>query len=165
MLVRALCPDDAPALAEGFEQLSEASRYRRFFTAKPHLSEQSLAFLTAIDHHDHEALVAVEPDSGQLLGVARFIRDPREPDHAEVAVTVADSWQRRGLGTASDPSPTVCRRTLVNANRTDLHDRRFPWIRGHGHLLSGACDAPAYLVLRRPAAAAPMTNATAAVWR
>ena len=76
MLVRALCPDDAPALAEGFEQLSEASRYRRFFTAKPHLSEQSLAFLTAIDHHDHEALVAVEPDSGQLLGVARFIRDP-----------------------------------------------------------------------------------------
>ena len=100
MLLRALRPDDAPALAEGFEQLSETSRYRRFFTAKPHLSKQSLAFLTAIDHHDHEALVAVEPDSGQLLGVARFIRNPQEPDHAEVAVTVTDSWQRRGLGTA-----------------------------------------------------------------
>jgi len=100
VLVRTLRPDDAPALAEGFEQLSETSRYRRFFTGVPHLSKQSLAFLTTIDHHDHEALVAVEPGSGQLLGVARFIRNRQEPDHAEVAVTVTDSWQRRGLGTA-----------------------------------------------------------------
>ena len=46
MLVRALRPDDAPGLAEAFEQLSETSRYRLFFTAKPHLSEQTLAFLT-----------------------------------------------------------------------------------------------------------------------
>lgn len=99
MLVRALRPDDAPGLDEAFEQLSETSRYRRFFTAKPHLSEQTLAFLTDIDHHDHEALVAAAPGSGQLVGVARFIRIPGEPDLAEVAVTVTDSWQRRGLGT------------------------------------------------------------------
>ena len=100
VLLRALRPDDAPGLAEAFEQLSETSRYRRFFTANPHLSEQSLGLLTDVDHHDHEALVAVEPGSGQLVGVARFIRNPREPDQAEVAVTVIDSWQRRGLGTA-----------------------------------------------------------------
>ncbi len=87
-LVRALRPEDAPGLAEAFEQLSETSRYRRFFTAKPHLSEQCLAFLTAVDHHDHEALVAVAPGSGQLAGVARFIRSPRAPDFAELAVTV-----------------------------------------------------------------------------
>src|ERR1022692_2368626 len=99
VLVRALRPDDGPGLAEAFEQLSETSRYRRFFAVKPHLSEQSLAYFTDVDHHDHEALVAVAPDSGQLVGVARFIRDPREPDQAEVAVTVIDSWQRRGLGT------------------------------------------------------------------
>ncbi len=99
MLLRALRPDDAPGLAEAFEQLSETSRYRRFFTAKPHLSERSLAFFTDVDHHDHEALVAVTLDSGQLVGVARFIRNPQEPDQAEVAVTVIDSWQRRGLGT------------------------------------------------------------------
>jgi RimJ/RimL family protein N-acetyltransferase len=99
VLVRALRPDDGPGLAEAFEQLSETSRYRRFFAAKPHLSEQSLAYFTDVDHHDHEALAAVAPGSGQLVGVARFIRDPREPDQAEVAVTVIDSWQRRGLGT------------------------------------------------------------------
>ena len=100
VLIRALRPDDALGLAEAFEQLSETSRYRRFFTAKPHLSEQSLAFFTDVDHHDHEALVAVTPGSGQLVGVARFIRKPREPDQAEVAITVIDSWKRRGLGTA-----------------------------------------------------------------
>ena len=99
MLVRAICPDDAPGLAEAYEQLSETSRYRRFFAAKPHLSEQSLAYFTNVDHHDHEALIAVAPGSGQLVGVTRFIRDPRQPDQAEVAVTVIDSWQRRGLGT------------------------------------------------------------------
>jgi RimJ/RimL family protein N-acetyltransferase len=99
VLVRAICPDDAPGLAEAYEQLSETSRYRRFFAAKPHLSEQSLAYFTNVDHHDHEALIAVAPGSGQLVGVTRFIRDPRQPDQAEVAVTVIDSWQRRGLGT------------------------------------------------------------------
>jgi RimJ/RimL family protein N-acetyltransferase len=99
VLIRAVRPDDAPGLAEAYEQLSETSRYRRFFAVKPHLSEQSLAYFTDVDHHDHEALVAVSPGTGQLVGVARFIRDPRQPDQAEVAVTVVDSWQRRGLGT------------------------------------------------------------------
>ena len=93
-------PDDAPGLAEAFEQLSETSRYGRFFTHKTHLSAQTLAFLTDVDHHDHEALVAVAPGSGQLVGVARFIRSPRDPGQAEAAVAVIDSWQRRGLGTA-----------------------------------------------------------------
>jgi RimJ/RimL family protein N-acetyltransferase len=100
VLIRALRLDDAPGLTAAFDQLSETSRYRRFFTVKPQLSERSLAFLTDVDHRDHEALVAVAPGSGQLVGVARFIRDAREPDQAEVAVTVIDSWQRRGLGTA-----------------------------------------------------------------
>ena len=99
MLVRALRPDDGPGLAEAFDQLSETSRYRRFFAGKPHLSEQSLAYFTDVDHRDHEALVAVVPDSGQLVGLARYIRIPGQPDQAEVAITVLDSWQRRGLGT------------------------------------------------------------------
>ncbi len=99
MLVRVLRPDDGPGLVEAFEQLSETSRYRRFFAVKPRLSEESVAFFTDVDHRDHEALAAMAPDSGQLVGVARFIRHPGQPDQAEVAVTVIDSWQRRGLGT------------------------------------------------------------------
>ena len=99
MLVRAVRPDDGPSLAEAYDQLSQTSRYRRFFTGKPHLSEQSLAYFTDVDHRGHEALVVVVPGSGQLVGVARYIRIPGQPDQAEVAITVLDSWQRRGLGT------------------------------------------------------------------
>ena len=64
---------------------SQTSRYRRFFTGKPHLSEQSLAYFTDVDHRGHEALVVVVPGSGQLVGVARYIRVPGQPDRAEVA--------------------------------------------------------------------------------
>ena len=98
--VRQLRPEDAPALAAAVERLSALSRYRRFHSALPRLTEQMVGYLTDIDHHDHEALVAVPQGSGGIIvGVARFIRDPAHPDTAEVAVAVADSWQRRGLGT------------------------------------------------------------------
>src|SRR5260370_6649469 len=99
VLVRAGRLDDGPGLAEAYDQLSETSRYRRFFTGKPHLSEQSLASFTDADRRVHEARVAVVPGSGQLVGLARYIRIPGQPDQAEVAITVLDSWQRRGLGT------------------------------------------------------------------
>ena len=98
--VRRLCPEDGPALAAFVERLSAQSRYRRFHSALPRLTAQMISYLTDIDHHDHEALVAVPPGAGGIIvGVARFIRDPAQPDTAEVAVVVADSWQRRGLGT------------------------------------------------------------------
>jgi len=63
------------------------------------LTEDMVTYLTTIDHHDHEAIVAVEEESGEGIGVARYVRDPARPDTAEVAVTVIDEWQGRGLGT------------------------------------------------------------------
>lgn len=97
--LRPLRRDDGPELVRMFEQLSEKSRYRRFFTVKPQLSDSTLAYLTEIDHHDHEALVALEPRTGRIVGVARFVRLTQTPTEADIAVTVVDSWQRRGLGT------------------------------------------------------------------
>ena len=38
-------------------------------------------------------------DSGEGIGVARYVRDPNHPEVAEVAVAVIDDWQRRGVGT------------------------------------------------------------------
>jgi RimJ/RimL family protein N-acetyltransferase len=99
VLIRPMRSDDAPALAAAVEQLSEQSRYRRFHTHMPRLNAQTLTYLTDIDHHDHEALVAVAPGSGDIVGVARFIRDTATPDTAELAIVVADAWHRRGLGT------------------------------------------------------------------
>ena len=83
-----------------FERLSEESRYRRFFTTKNELSAAELDYLVDVDHEDHEAIIAIDPSSGEVLGVARYIRSKDDAEVAEVAVTVADDWQRRGLGRA-----------------------------------------------------------------
>ncbi len=96
--VRPIRRSDAPALRAGFERLSEESRYRRFLSPIQELSDPMLRYLTEVDHHDHEALIALVAD-GTLVGVARSVRSATDPEVAEAAVTVADDWQGRGLGT------------------------------------------------------------------
>jgi nucleotide-binding universal stress UspA family protein/GNAT superfamily N-acetyltransferase len=98
--LRPIAPEDKPLVATSFERLSEASRYRRFFTTKSELSAAELAYFVDVDHTDHEAIIAIDPSSGEALGVARYIRSRDDAELAEVAVTVADDWQRRGLGRA-----------------------------------------------------------------
>jgi GNAT superfamily N-acetyltransferase len=97
--VRPIAPSDKRALADGFARLSDESRYRRFFAPLNRLSTTDLSYLTEVDHHDHEALIAFDPGSDQTIGVARFVRSD-DPAVAEVAVTVADDWQGRGVATA-----------------------------------------------------------------
>jgi nucleotide-binding universal stress UspA family protein/GNAT superfamily N-acetyltransferase len=100
VILRAIAPEDKPLLAASFERLSEESRYRRFFTTKNELTSAELDYLVDVDHRDHEAIVAIDPSSGEGLGVARYIRSTDDPEIAEVAVTVVDDWQGRGLGRA-----------------------------------------------------------------
>jgi acetyltransferase len=48
----------------------------------------------------HVALIAVDPDSGQSFGTARYIRSEDDEETAEFAVGVGDRWMGIGLGTA-----------------------------------------------------------------
>jgi RimJ/RimL family protein N-acetyltransferase len=99
LLVRPLRPDDKRRIAQAFERLSPESRYRRFFTPTSGLTASELSYLTEVDHHDHEALAAVNPENGMIVGVARYVRS-EDPTEAEVAVVVGDPWQGRGVATA-----------------------------------------------------------------
>jgi RimJ/RimL family protein N-acetyltransferase len=97
LTIRRVEPGDKRLIADAFAELSDESRYRRFFTPLRELSAEQLAYLTELDHHDHEALLAIDA-GGWCAGVARFARVAT--DVAEPAVAVLDRWQRRGLGTA-----------------------------------------------------------------
>ena len=61
--VRPVVPADRQLIAEGFERLSPESRYRRFFSPVSRLSSRQLDYLTDVDHHDHEALLAIDEDT------------------------------------------------------------------------------------------------------
>jgi GNAT superfamily N-acetyltransferase len=98
VLVRAVRPEDKPLFVIGWSHLSTESVYRRFLQSRDGLSVDELAFFTEIDHVDHEAIGAVDGETRQGVGVARYVRDRERPHMAEAAVTVIDSWQGRGLG-------------------------------------------------------------------
>jgi GNAT superfamily N-acetyltransferase len=97
VVVRPIRPDDADALRAAFDRLGPESRYRRFMAPVPRLSDATVRYFTEVDHHDHEALVALDPATGEGVGVARYVRVG--DGSAEAAVTVADDWQGRGVGT------------------------------------------------------------------
>jgi RimJ/RimL family protein N-acetyltransferase len=88
-------------LRVGAERLSPESRYRRFFSPIAHLSDDQLAYLTEIDYIDHFAWIGILPDAGdEGVAVARWVRNPDQPDSAEAAVTVVDEYQGQGIGSA-----------------------------------------------------------------
>jgi RimJ/RimL family protein N-acetyltransferase len=99
VVIRQVQRDDAPLLADGFARLSPESRRLRFLRRKDELSAAELRYFTDIDHHDHEALGALDHPGGRGVGVARYVRDTDDPHAAEIAVTIVDDWQGRGLGT------------------------------------------------------------------
>jgi len=123
VLIRQVQPADAPVLADGFARLSPQSRQMRFLTRKKELSAAELRYFTDVDHHNHEALGALTHADGRGVGIARYIRDAEDPHAAEIAVTIVDDWQGRGLGTEllarlSDRarSEGICRFTALVAD-------------------------------------------------
>jgi RimJ/RimL family protein N-acetyltransferase len=101
VLLRQIRPADAPRLAQGVSRLSPASRYLRFQRTLAELSESELRYLTEVDHLDHEAIVAIDGAHPERpgVGVARYIREPYQPEVAEAAITVADEYHGQGAGT------------------------------------------------------------------
>lgn len=98
--IRPIKPADAGIEQDFVRNLSGESRYFRFMDSMRELSPKMLSHFTQVDYDLHMALIAVSERDGREfeVGVARYItQDDRES--CEFAIVIADTWQRRGLGT------------------------------------------------------------------
>jgi ribosomal protein S18 acetylase RimI-like enzyme len=96
LLVRPLRDGDTATIQALFERLGESSRRARFNGSKPRLGEQELRWLAAINATHHALVAYVEGDT-RPVAIARLVRSGVS---AEIAFEVADTYQRRGIGSA-----------------------------------------------------------------
>ena len=95
--IRPIVPSDADALQAFVQNMSSESSYFRFFRVKRELQPDELRAYTELDYKLDMAFVAIV--DGQLVGVGRYDAIESDPTSAEIAFTVADDYQGKGIGT------------------------------------------------------------------
>ncbi len=94
--IRPIRPEDAELLVEFYARVSDESKYYRFFSPMPRLSDRDVARFTQVDHQRRVALVMLLQN--RMIAVGRYDADPAtdEPE-AEVAFLVEDQHHGRGI--------------------------------------------------------------------
>lgn len=92
--IRPMMPEDRELLVEFYARVSDQSKYYRFFSPMPELSDRDLDRFTRVDHRDRVAMILLV--AGQMIAVGRY--DTIRPGYAEVAFLVEDRHQGRGIG-------------------------------------------------------------------
>ena len=100
LMLRHIVPADADREQAFVRGLSPESRYLRFHGTINELSKKDLKGFTEPDSRNAVAMVVLR--SGERgeeeIGVARYVIDP-DGANCEFAIVVADTWQKRGIGT------------------------------------------------------------------
>ncbi|MFG2993476.1 GNAT family N-acetyltransferase [Streptomyces sp. NPDC048257] len=103
--IRPITTEDAGRLVSFYEQVSDESKYYRFFAPYPRLSDRDVHRFTHHDYVDRVGLAATI--GGEFIGTVRYDRigpDGRPAtapaDEAEVAFLVQDAHQGRGVASA-----------------------------------------------------------------
>jgi acyl-CoA synthetase (NDP forming)/GNAT superfamily N-acetyltransferase len=103
--VRPIAEDDAERLVSFYEQVSDESKYYRFFAPYPRLSAKDVHRFTHHDFVDRVGLAATV--GGEFIATVRYDRVDADgmpasapADEAEVAFLVQDAHQGRGVASA-----------------------------------------------------------------
>ncbi|GAA2091881.1 hypothetical protein GCM10009801_58090 [Streptomyces albiaxialis] len=108
--VRPIAPDDAERLVSFYEQVSDESKYYRFFAPYPRLSDRDVRRFTHHDYVDRVGLAATV--GGEFIATVRYDRidasgrpasspaGSSSEEQAEVAFLVRDDQQGRGVASA-----------------------------------------------------------------
>ena len=91
--IRPIRPEDAERLVASTPGCRDESKYFRFFSPMPTLSDRDVQRFTHVDHDDRVAFVLLL--AGEMIAVGRY--DLVEPGEAEVAFLVEDRHQGRGI--------------------------------------------------------------------
>ena len=91
--IRPIAPADKDLLVEFYARVSDQSKYYRFFSPMPFLSEKDVHRFTEVDYVERVAFVLTL--RGRMIAVGRF--DVVRPGEAEVAFLVEDHYQGRGI--------------------------------------------------------------------
>jgi len=98
---RPIHPTDEPRMRDLFYKLSEATIYYRFMGYQKRVSRQQLQDFVYIDHRNDVTIVGTMPEAHgeDIIAVGSYYLD-QKTNLAEVAFTVSDPWQNKGIGTS-----------------------------------------------------------------
>jgi RimJ/RimL family protein N-acetyltransferase len=97
--IRPIHPADSAMEAEFIRNLSVETKHYRFLCGVNELPPEELKRLCNVDGRHSMAFVATVNKEGRetQIGVSRYAEDP-SGGAGELAVTIADAWQHKGLG-------------------------------------------------------------------
>ncbi|MBN1880659.1 MAG: GNAT family N-acetyltransferase [Deltaproteobacteria bacterium] len=96
ILFRPVRDGDVPLIKDFYNSLSERTKYLRFFTPKKEAREDRIRRFATVDYIT--SMVIVAEYKGELVGIARYDWEEEE-QYLELAETIRDDWQGKGLGT------------------------------------------------------------------
>jgi GNAT superfamily N-acetyltransferase len=97
---RNILPTDEGGIKDLFYALSQETVYYRFMSRSKVLTVKQAQNFTYVDHRTEVCLVGTlrEAEGDVIIAVGRYYLDPKT-NRAEVAFTVRDNWQDKGIGT------------------------------------------------------------------